>query len=484
MILHRSSGVLLHVVSLPGGQGSGDMGPEAYRFVDWLASAGQQMWQILPLGPTGYGNSPYASSSAFAGNPALISLERLVEDGLLTTDELANDLPRDNVDYNNVHKLKHWALGEAFSRFQRGPEFEDFCQRAGYWLDDYVTIAARDDASSAGLLRFEQFEFDRQWSALKHYANERQVRIVGDVPIFVAEGSVDVRAHPHLFQLDRQGQPTHVAGVPPDLFSETGQRWGNPLYDWEAMARDGYGWWRDRLRRTLELVDVVRIDHFRAFAAYWAVPATEKTAERGEWRQGPAAELFHQVGRELGPLPIVVEDLGLITTDVIDVRDQLGYPGMKVLQFAFDGKPDNPYLPHNYTANCMVYTGTHDNDTTLSWYEQLPEPDKHAVRQYLGTDASDAAWDMIRLASGSVARMAVFPAQDLLSLGDGARFNFPGKAEGNWSWRLPSGALDGALAARLRELTAYYNRLPRPASAEPQPVKDYPFGVAAVNSGL
>jgi 4-alpha-glucanotransferase len=484
MILHRSSGVLLHVVSLPGGQGIGDMGPEAYGFVDWLAGAGQQIWQILPLGPTGYGNSPYASSSAFAGNPALISLERLVEEGLLGPEQLANELPANRVDYDNVHKLKHWALSEAFGRFRGGSEFDDFCRGAAYWLDDYVTVAAGGDSAKASLLRFEQFEFHRQWSALKRYANEQRVWIVGDVPIFVAEGSADVCAHPDLFQLDQAGQPTHVAGVPPDLFSQTGQRWGNPLYDWEAMARDGYGWWRDRLRRMLELVDVVRIDHFRAFAAYWAVPASEKTAERGEWRQGPGAELFHRVGQELGPLPIVVEDLGLITTDVIEVRDQLGYPGMKVLQFAFDGKPDNPYLPHNFHSDCMIYTGTHDNDTTVSWYEQLPDPDKHAVRQYLGSDASDIAWDFIRLASGSVARMAVFPAQDLLSSGSDARFNFPGKADGNWNWRLQPGALDAAIAGRLRDLTAYYNRLPRPESPEPERVKDYPFGVAAINSGL
>ncbi|HVA25552.1 MAG TPA: 4-alpha-glucanotransferase [Chloroflexota bacterium] len=484
MILHRSSGVLLHVVSLPGGQGIGDMGPEAYKFVDWLASAGQQIWQILPLGPTGYGNSPYASSSAFAGNPALISLERLVDEGLLMRDQIANDLPIDRVDYDGVHKLKRWALAEAFKRFRGGAEFEDFCQRAAYWLDDYVAAVARDDPSKAGFLRFEQFEFDRQWSAVKRYANERHVKVVGDVPIFVADGSVDVRAHPDLFQLDPQGRPTHVAGVPPDLFSQTGQRWGNPLYNWEAMARDGYAWWRDRLRRMLELMDVVRIDHFRAFAAHWAVPASQKTAEKGEWRQGPGAQLFHQVGRELGSLPIVVEDLGLITTDVIEVRDQLAYPGMKVLQFAFDGKPNNPYLPHNYTADYMVYTGTHDNDTTLGWYERLPDGDKHAVRQYLGTDASDVAWDMIRLASESVARMAVFPAQDLLSLGANARFNFPGKAGGNWAWRLPPDALDESLAGRLLDLTACYNRLPRPEATEPEPVKDYPFGVAAINSGL
>ena len=482
-ILPRSSGVLLHVVSLPGGQGIGDLGPEAYRFIDWLAGAGQQIWQILPLGPTGYGNSPYASTSAFAGNPDLISLERLVEDGVLTADQLANDLPAERVDYENVHKFKQWALSEAFQRFQGGAEFDDFCRRAAYWLDDYVAVEALGDEAQAQFLKYAQFEFDRQWSAVRRYANERKVRIVGDVPIFVADGGVDVRAHPEQFLLDEQGRPSHVAGVPPDLFAETGQRWGNPLYNWEVMAGDGFAWWRDRLRRTLELVDVVRIDHFRAFAAYWAVPASERTAEHGEWRQGPGTKLFQEVGRELGPLPIVVEDLGLITTDVIHVRDELGYAGMKVLQFAFDWNADNPYLPHNYTPDCMVYTGTHDNDTTVSWYQQLPDGDKDAVRRYLGTDAADVAWDFIRLASASVARIAVFPAQDLLSLGADARFNFPGRPQGNWSWRLWPGALSDDLGRRLREVTSYYNRLPRPRR-EPEAVKDYPFGTAAINSGL
>jgi 4-alpha-glucanotransferase len=472
------------VVSLPGRQGIGDVGPEAYRFVDWLAAAGQQIWQILPLGPTGYGNSPYASSSAFAGNPDVISLERLAEDGLLTSDQLDNQLPDDHVDYENVHKLKQWALGEAFQRFQGGPDFDDFCRRAAYWLDDYVSVEAQGDEAKAQFLRFCQFEFDRQWTALRRYANERGIRIVGDVPIFVADGSVDVRAHPELFHLDDHGQPSHVAGVPPDLFSATGQRWGNPLFNWEVMERDGFAWWRDRLQRTLELVDVARIDHFRAFAAFWSVPASQRTAEHGEWWKGPGTKLFNEIGRELGALPIVVEDLGLITSDVIELKEELGYPGMKVLQFAFDGKPDNPYLPHNYTTECMVYTGTHDNDTTVSWYQQLPESEKDYVRRYIGTDAADIAWDLIRLASASVARMAVFPAQDLLSLGAEARFNFPGRAQGNWSWRLWPGALSDELGGRLRDMTAYYNRLPRPRQQEPVAVKDYPFGVAAINSGL
>lgn len=485
MILPRSSGVLLHVVSLPGGHGIGDLGHEAYRFIDWLASAGQQVWQILPLGPTGYGNSPYASASAFAGNADLISLDRLAGEGLLTADELAHDLPADHVDYERVHALKQRALDQAWRRFNGGPEFEGFVEHAAYWLDDYVRITAGGDGDRASCERFVQYQFDRQWSDLRRYANERQIRIMGDVPIFVADGSVDMRAHPELFHLGGDGRPTLVAGVPPDLFSETGQRWGNPLYRWDVMAQHGYAWWRDRLRRMLELTDIIRIDHFRAFAAYWAVPGDAPTAESGEWQQGPRAELFEHVGRELGELPIVVEDLGLITTDVIELKDCLGYPGMKVLQFAFDGKPDNPYLPHNYHDECMVYSGTHDNDTSVGWFQSLGDGERDAVRKYLATDGSDIAWDLIRAAQASVGHTAVYPVQDLLSLGSDARFNFPGKAAGNWSWRLDPGALNDGLAGRLRELTGTYGRLPRSGPPPvPEPVTGYPFGLSYINSGL
>jgi 4-alpha-glucanotransferase len=483
MNLPRSSGLLLHVVSLPGGHGIGDMGHEAYGFVDWLAQAQQQIWQILPLGPTGFGNSPYASSSAFAGNPDLISLDRLADDGLLGRDQLDASFPSHYVEYNGVHDFKQRALEQAAAAFQGGSEFDDFNQRAAYWLDDFVRVRASGDDRRAHFERFVQFELDRQWAGIKRYANERRILIVGDVPIFVSDGSVDVRAHPELFHLDDQGRPTEVAGVPPDLFSATGQRWGNPLYNWEAMARDGYRWWRDRVRRMLELVDVIRIDHFRGFAAYWSVPASAPTAETGQWKQGPAKALFDEIGRDLGQLPIVVEDLGLITTDVLGLKESLAFPGMKVLQFAFDGKADNPYLPHNYAPEYLVYTGTHDNDTTAGWYQSLPELDKDAVRRYLSTDGSDIAWDLIREALASVARVAILPVQDLLSLGNNARFNFPGKAEGNWGWRLQPGALDDELAARLRDLTVYYNRQPR-EHREPEAVKDYPFGTAAINSGL
>src|SRR5581483_3897821 len=330
----------------------------------------------------------------------------------------------------------------------------------------------------AGYQRFLQYVFDRQWSALKGYANERSIRILGDVPIFVADGSIDVRAHPELFELDTLGRPLEVAGVPPDLFSKTGQRWGNPLFRWEVMAQDGYRWWADRLRRTLELVDIVRIDHFRGFAAYWAIPASEPTAVKGEWRKGPGLALFRELGRQLGELPIVVEDLGLITTDVVAIRQALGYPGMKVLQFGFDGDGSNPYLPHNYSADCVVYTGTHDNDTTTSWYALLPENQQHAVRRYLGTDAHDVAWDFIRLAEASVAVLAICPAQDLLSLGNDARFNFPGHGSGNWGWRLDA-PLSDELGQRLLDLTATYGRQPRQAEEVPMQPEQYPFGQLA-----
>ncbi|MDE3076940.1 MAG: 4-alpha-glucanotransferase, partial [Chloroflexota bacterium] len=383
--------MLLHVTSLPGGQGIGDLGSEAYRFIDWLAAAGQQSWQILPLGPTGYGDSPYASSSAFAGNPLLISLERLVEEGLLQPHEVGGEAPGP-VDFGAVAGFKAAKLELALSRFRPTLAYEEFCAGAAYWLEDFVRIRARLGANEP-FERFVQFLFHQQWSALRRYANERGIRIVGDIPIFVADGSVDMLAHPELFYLDERGRPTVVAGVPPDLFSATGQRWGNPLFRWEAMAADGYRWWRDRLRRTLELVDVVRIDHFRGFAAYWAVPAGEATAARGRWRSGPGLNLFRAASEEFGPLPLLVEDLGLITPDVVALRERLGCPGMKVLQFAFEGRADNPYLPHNYEPNCVVYTGTHDNQTTRGWYDSQPEQTRHEVRTYLGRDCNDISWD-------------------------------------------------------------------------------------------
>ena len=469
----RGSGVLLHVTSLPGGHGIGDMGEAAYRFVDWLADAGQSVWQVLPLGPPGFGGSPYASSSAFAGSPWLISLDALGDTGLLDGADPPGGLGSGAVDLPAVQRFKARALARAFERFQPGDEYHAFCAAAAYWLDDFARVRA-DQGADPQEERFVQFLFERQWLALRRYANERGIRILGDVPIFVAEGSVDVRAHPELFQLDAAGKPITVAGVPPDLFSATGQRWGNPLYRWEVMARDGYAWWRDRLRRMLDLVDLVRIDHFRGLAAYWAVPASERTAERGQWQPGPGVELFRALSRQLGELPIVVEDLGLITPDVIALRDELGYPGMSVLQFAFGDTPQNPYLPHNAQPNRVIYTGTHDNQTTRGWYESASEALRHSLRSYLGNDGHDIAWALIRLAEASVADTAIIPVQDLLSLGDEARLNSPGQASGNWAWRLAANALTPELAHRLRELTETYGRLPTPDVAPPGYPDSYP----------
>ncbi len=470
----RAGGVLLHVTSLPGGHGMGDFGPEAYRFVDWLVKAGQTIWQILPLGPTGWGESPYASSSAFAGNPSLISLQTLVAEGLLQENELTPNVAGAEVQWDEVAAFKQRALLTAYGRFTPTVEYESFCVRAAYWLDDFARIRA-GQGSNEGFERFVQFNFERQWAAVKHYANERGVRIMGDVPIFVADGSVDVLAHPELFYLDDRGHPTIVAGVPPDLFSATGQRWGNPLYRWEAMAADGYQWWRNRMRRILEQVDIVRVDHFRGFAAYWAVPASEKTALNGEWRRGPRFELFQAFAAEFGSLPMVIEDLGVITPDVVALREQLGYPGMKVLQFAFDSGPDNPYLPNNYVPNCIVYTGTHDNQTTLGWYRSQPQYVQDNVRKYLARDDSDIAWDFIRLALSSVATLAVVPVQDILRLGDEARLNFPGKAAGNWRWRMAPDSLNDDLAAQLHEMSATYGRVDVPPKGTENLPENYPL---------
>ena len=493
--LNRAGGVLAHPTSLPGPHGIGDLGSDAYRFVDFLAMAGQQFWQILPLNPPGHGDSPYAALSAFAGNPLLISLDILAAEGLLTPDDLAGapSFLADAVDYRAVAAYKLPLLATAYQRFVAAAppalrqEFEDFRQREADWLPDFALFmalkqtnggaawngfasqlakrqaehlarAGRELAESVAEQEFAQFVFFRQWHRLKDYANSRGLRIMGDIPIFVAYDSADVWANQDLFYLDAQGRPTVVAGVPPDIFSATGQRWGNPLYRWDELQRTGYAWWVRRLAKTLATVDVLRIDHFRGFAAYWEVPAAEPTAANGRWVEGPGGDLFRVAAQRLGELPIVVEDLGLITPDVVELREQLGYPGMKVLQFAFGDDARNPYLPHNYERNCVVYTGTHDNETTRGWYAGQPERIRHRVRVYLARDGSDIAWDFIRLAWGSVAALAVAPLQDVLNLGNEARMNFPGRGEGNWRWRVRAGQLDQGVAHRLAELTAIYGR--------------------------
>ncbi|MGC9333583.1 MAG: 4-alpha-glucanotransferase, partial [Anaerolineae bacterium] len=494
----RASGILLHVTSLPGRFGIGNLGDAAYRFVDFLAASGQQYWQVMPLGPTSYGDSPYQALSAFAGNPLLINLERLVEDRCLAPWDLndAPQFPDNRVDYGPVIDYKQRLLRLSCENFQtnasdalRG-ELDDFVAANRWWLDDYALFAAlkehyggaawstweQDIATHqpaaverwrAALVdqiqfhRYVQFLFDKQWSELKAYANKRGIAIIGDVPIFVAYDSADAWAHPELFHFDAERKPTLAAGVPPDYFSPTGQLWGNPLYDWETMARDGYRWWIDRFRRAFQQVDVIRLDHFRGFESCWAVPATEETAVNGRWLRTPGRELFQAVEEALGKLHFLAEDLGLITPEVEALREEYGFPGMKVLQFAFGDDPGNPYLPHNYEANAVVYTGTHDNDTTLGWFNAASEQERSFLRRYLGGPCEELNWAMIRLALTSVARIAIVPLQDVLGVGSEGRMNTPGRAGGNWGWRFSQATLTPELASRLRELTTVSGRAPR-----------------------
>jgi len=490
----RASGILLHPTSLPGPHGLGALGAEADAFVDFLAGAGQSVWQILPLGPTGYGDSPYSAFSAFAGNPLLICLERLVEAGDLDAVDIAGvALPEGTAHFGYAHGFKGRLLQKAASRFRetaaanRQSAFEDFCARQAYWLNDYAIFRAlrqhfgehpwnrwpaeirrRDEAALRHWgetlakpifeEKYAQFVFFEQWFALKEYANSRGIRILGDIPIFVAFDSADVWANPHLFHLNAEGSPTRVAGVPPDYFSKTGQRWGNPLYRWERMAADDFSWWLARFRWNLAQADLVRIDHFRGFESCWVIPAEEKTAVNGRWEPVPGAALFQALADALGEVPIIAEDLGVITPEVDALRERFAFPGMKVLQFAFGSGPDNPYLPHNLHRNCVVYSGTHDNDTTAGWWQSLDRDDREAVRAYLGSDAREMPWPLIRLAMASVADLCIFPLQDILSLGSAARMNTPGRPDGNWTWRFSPGALQPALQERLVDLGRLYGR--------------------------
>ncbi|NWG19937.1 MAG: 4-alpha-glucanotransferase [Chloroflexi bacterium] len=500
----RASGILLHPTSLPSRWGIGDLGDGAYEFADFLAAAGQRIWQVMPLGPTGYGDSPYQSFSAFAGNPLLISFDILLEDELLEPSDLADAprLPDTVVDYGAVIPFKQRVLRRAFARFRNGfadhlrDDFEAFCEAQTAWLDDYALFAAlkhahngaawytwkaalrsrtpqalaaaqREHADEIAYQRFIQYLFFDQWKALKNYVNDLNISILGDIPIFVAYDSADVWANPDLFYLDRQGKPTVVAGVPPDYFSATGQLWGNPLYRWDVLKQRGYDWWINRFRATLTMFDIVRLDHFRGFAACWEVPASEETAMNGRWVEGPGAALFEAVDRALGGLPIVAEDLGVITPDVEELRDRFGFPGMRVLQFAFGVKADQPYLPHNHIRRCIVYTGTHDNDTTLGWWRSAPEKERRHVQLYLGRSGEDIAWDFIRAALSSVADTAIIPLQDVLALGSEARMNTPGQPGGNWTWRFGLHQLTPSTIGRLRELTILYGRY-----VEPEPVEE------------
>jgi 4-alpha-glucanotransferase len=504
MDYQRKSGVLLHPTSLPGPYGIGALNQAAYDWVDFLVQAQQSLWQVLPLGPTGYGDSPYQSFSSFAGNPYLINLETLVADGLLDRQMLAAPppFPRNRVDYGAVYRWKLPILRQAAATFaQRAnatlqAEFAQFCVDQAEWLDDFALFMALKDAQAGaawnqwplalrsrnpGALataahnhavsihahRFNQWLFYRQWSLLKTYANRAGVQIIGDIPIFVAMDSADAWTNPQEFFLDGAFQPTVVAGVPPDYFSETGQLWGNPLYRWEAMQHNGYRWWLRRIKAALNLYDLVRIDHFRGFAGYWEVPAGETTAIKGQWAPGPGADFFSAVQRALGDLPIIAEDLGEITPDVMALREQFGLPGMKILQFAFSEDAHHKFLPHNYERNFIVYTGTHDNDTSWGWYrESSTQQERDFFRRYTRSSGEDVAWTMIDHAMRSVAAMSIIPLQDLLNLGSEARMNLPGRADGNWTWRFVPEQLNEMLTVRLSEATIIFGRARRVESMD------------------
>jgi 4-alpha-glucanotransferase len=481
----------------------GDLGDNSFRFVDFLAAAGQQLWQILPLGPTGYGDSPYQCFSAFAGNPLLISLDKLVEQGFLLGEALANlpAFPATHVDFGPVIQAKTALLSQAIAGFKERAtpdqrrDFEGFSETNKDWLDDYALFMALKDSHGgatwssweldlvqrqpealqkareglAGQIegyKFLQWVFFAQWYWVKTYANSKGIKIIGDIPIFVAYDSADVWSNPELFFLDEKGQPTVVAGVPPDYFSATGQLWGNPLYRWDTLARNGYDWWIRRLRMILNQVDIVRLDHFRGFEDYWAVPATDSTAINGRWMKGPSAAFFETLQRVLGDLPIIAEDLGQISRRVMRLRDTFHFPGMKILHFAFGAGSANPYLPHNFERNTIVYTGSHDNDTTNGWFSQIPEHERAEIFKYIGFDSGDIAWDFIRLAFRSVANVAMVPLQDILRLGTAARMNYPGRASGNWGWRFEENALTAELAAQIHEISELYGRTYRPAEPE------------------
>ena len=491
----RASGILLHPTSLPGPLGSGDLGIEARHFIDWLAAGRQALWQILPLGGIGPGNSPYMSTSAFAGNLLLVDLAELHQRGWLGADEIRAPagIEARRLDFARVVPFRMDRLQRAARRFasQASPAERDdlhaFETTHAAWLPDYALFMAlaehhrwadwcdwpeplaRRDAAALSSARqahaeriafyvFGQWCFFRQWKALRSYANGRGVKIVGDAPIFIAHQSAEAWSRQELFELDTRGRPTVVAGVPPDLFSATGQRWGNPLYRWSAHAAEGYAWWTQRVRSVFDLVDIVRIDHFRGFAGYWEIPASQPTAEHGRWVPGPGPALFEAIERALGPMPIIAEDLGVITPDVDALRHRFAFPGMRILQFAFGGESNNRFLPHNHEPDTVVYTGTHDNDTTLGWWSTATEAERRHVAEYLGTDGREIHWDLIRCACASVADTAVHPMQDVLGLGGEHRMNFPGKGEGWWSWRFEWSQVQPVHAERLARLAVLYRR--------------------------
>ena len=496
-MFERSSGILFHPTSLPGKYGIGTLGKEAYAFIDFLKKSRQKLWQIFPLGPTGYGDSPYQSFSSFAGNPYLIDFDLLIEAHLLSEEDLRDVFFGDNeeyIDYGAIYNQKYPLLRKAYENFKSSDNhemrenLEHFKRENASWLNDYsLYISLKNHfnglpwnewahdiknrehgamehyknelADDIEYHNFIQFLFFKQWGDVKRYANENGIKIIGDIPIFVAADSSDAWANPEIFLFDEERKPVKVAGVPPDYFSATGQLWGNPLYNWQKLKETNYSWWVERERANLSTCDIIRIDHFRGFEAYWAVPYGDDTAINGQWEPGPGIDLFNAIKSQLGELPIIAEDLGLMTQGVIDLREATGFPGMKLLGFAFDSGEENDYLPHTYTKNCVVYTGTHDNDTLIGWFQKAKEEDRQFARDYLNSRSDDEIhWDAIRGAWSSVASMAISPVQDFLGLGSEARINTPGVAAGNWQWRLRHGVLTDELAERIAKLTRVYSR--------------------------
>lgn len=491
----RSSGILLHITSLPGKYGIGTMGEEAYRFIDFLIESQQKVWQILPLGHTGFGDSPYQCFSAFAGNPLIIDLERLVWEGYLHQHDLpeTTGFSHDEAEFAKVNEYLYPLLSKAYTQFKTRfgvdkYKYEAFCRQNKYWLEDYAIFMAlkkhfnnkswnnwtseiklrKPEAlekykielkDQIGFYKFIQFVFYKQWAEIKSYANINGISVIGDIPLYVAFDSADAWANPEIFEFDEDMNPVNVAGVPPDYFSETGQLWGNPIYNWDYLQQTEFHWWIERIKANFKLYDVLRIDHFRGLAAYWAVPYGEKTAIKGEWVNAPGFELFETILEKLGDLPIIAEDLGVITPDVEQLRDGFEFPGMKILQFAFDMSEENCFLPHTFNSNCIVYTGTHDNDTTLGRYNESSPEEKKMMQEYFNIDHSDPAWSFIRLAWSTVAYMAIVPMQDILRLDTQARMNFPGKPSGYWKWRYKKGDLKAEHAAFLRSITKLFGRL-------------------------
>jgi 4-alpha-glucanotransferase len=494
MLTERRSGILMHPTSLPGSQPVGSLGKEAYAFIDALVEAGQSVWQILPLGPTGYGDCPYSCFSAFAGNPLLINLSLLTETGELKKTDLPPSFPgTDRVDFPSAHEKILPLLNLAFLNFknidntERQNHFEQFCSEQSFWLDDYSLFQAlrerydlqawntwpdqikrRNDSAlrqareelsdKIDFHKFIQFIFLDQWVRLKSYANEHGILIFGDLPIFVAEDSADVWSNQRYFHLDDNGHPTLVAGVPPDYFSTTGQRWGNPLYHWDLMKEDNFSWWKARFRWNLNLFDLLRVDHFRGFSACWAIPSGHHTAEHGYWMEAPGKQLFGQLIQESANLPLIAEDLGIITPDVTNLRDQFNLPGMKILQFAFDSGSDNPYQPHNLAPNSVIYTGTHDNNTTLGWWRAIDAGMKQQIKTYLRNPCREMPWPLIETALSSVSALALCPMQDALSLPSSSRINTPGTAHDNWQWRMRKDAFTPEIRSRMKNLSHLYGR--------------------------